>query len=134
MEARLDVNKGLATIANGLIALEMECQGHLRLRHLRNLASGRDWIPQPPSYPWGVGEAYLALVNRTKMWPDLAPPSKEFELLYSPTAPVANWNSVKIEGAADTAHVGLVGLARRTVTGLNRDRPRFPLALKGRVW
>jgi hypothetical protein len=71
-------------IGNGVVEMTISWQQGLRLVHLKNLATGVDWIPQPPVYEWGPGaEGMLpGLVwRRDDIWPDLAPPSREFVLL-----------------------------------------------------
>jgi alpha-galactosidase len=88
--SRMDARRKLAVIGNRLVQLEINWERGLRLTHLRNLATGVDWIPQPPKYSWGteamVPDAPGSEVSgwrRQDIWPNLAPPSSEFLLRYS---------------------------------------------------
>jgi len=85
LHADIDHQAGKASVGNELLELEVECGAQLRLAHLRHVATGTDWIPAPPDYDWGTDEFYASAGRgRGDLWPDLAPPSSEFLLCYSP--------------------------------------------------
>ena len=109
--ATLDAAGRTAVIGNGRVQLVIDwCHG-LRLAHLRDLAADVDWIPQPPQEPWGPGPGGMRAALAWKqddIWPDLAPPSREFLLAYSPTgdldaAAEAAARATVLTGAADCA-------------------------------
>ena len=112
LEARIDAAGKSAVIGNGVVELEISWKQGLRLAHLKNVATGVDWIPQPPGYDWGPGpEGMLpGLVwRRDDIWPDLAPPSHEFVLRYTPDADVASLRSAPAGGQPPAKPVTLTG-------------------------
>lgn len=85
MEARINIDSKNAVICNDLLALTIDCDSHIRLKSLLNMSTGQEWIPAPPDFKWGTDDHHSALVGcRSDLWPDLAPPSSEFLLEYTP--------------------------------------------------
>ncbi len=105
LSAELDFAARRAWVDNGLLRLELDFSRGLRLAHLRNLATGTDWIPQPADYEWGTDEfhAHLVTDGRSDLWPDLAPPSQEFRLQWAPIPSTASLNVVEYK--ADDARL-----------------------------
>ncbi len=98
LEASIDFDQGTAKISNGLIQMEFDFNGKLRLTSFVNLETQTQWIPQPPDFHWGSDEHREALIcGPDELWPDLAPPSNEFLLECS---------SATVDGKLDpTEHV-----------------------------
>lgn len=85
MEAKISFDSKKAIISNDLLAMKIDCDSHIRLNSLLNKTTGNEWIPAPPDYEWGTDDHHAALVGgRNELWPDLAPPSSEFLLVYTP--------------------------------------------------
>ena len=98
MQASIDQDEKTASIGNGLLELVVEFGSQLRLAHLRNEATGSDWIPARPDYGWATDDFHAAAGRgRAELWPDLAPPSSEFLLRYTP---VAAETPVELTGAS----------------------------------
>ncbi len=84
MLAEMSVSDGIARISNGLIELETSIGGQMRLRTLRNLNTGTDWVPPAPEYQWGTDDHFASAgYDRECLWPDLSPRSFEFLALCS---------------------------------------------------
>jgi hypothetical protein len=75
-----------ALIENPFVQLVIGWENGLRLQHLIYKPAATDWIPQPPDYPWGSEKFHAALLtkNPADLWPDLAPPSDEFLIRFTP--------------------------------------------------
>jgi hypothetical protein len=120
MKSEIDYAKKRARITNGLISLEMDFSNGLRLAHLRNLATGTDWIPQPPDYQWGTDDflPHLVMGGREGLWPDLAPPSSEFVMRCAEVPETASLNVVEFNGGDGPANGRVFdGLADARVVG-----------------
>lgn len=137
LESRIDAAGHTAVLSNGLVALEISWQDGLRLVHLKNLATGVDWIPQPPTFDYGPGKEGMlpGLVwRRDDLWPDLAPPSREFVLRYTPESDVASLRAAAAK-ADRPAAVTLTGQApvaldaARSHAVVEGDVARLDLAL-----
>ena len=114
LEARIDAAGRSAVIGNGVVEVTISWQHGLRLVHLKNLATGVDWIPQPPGYAWGPepeGMLPGLVWRRDDIWPDLAPPSREFVLRYTPDADVASLRSPPAGGQPPAKPITLTGAA-----------------------
>lgn len=99
MSGYIDAAAQNAVIANSFVELKMNWNAGLRLIELRNLATGTNWIPQPPNYTWGSSVFHPALVSTDyrDLWPDLAPPSREFLLRVAPEPESGNLSSITQE-------------------------------------
>ena len=87
LAARIDPQSATAVIGNDAVELVIDWKQGVRLAHFRDLAGGVEWIPQPPAEAPGPGQEEMieALVwGEDDIWADLAPPSNEFLLRYSP--------------------------------------------------
>lgn len=112
LTARIEADKKEAVIGNGLLQLTLGWKNGLQLKHLRNLATGVDWIPQPPTYPYGTDKMVFSFMwTRKDAWPDLAPPSREFLLRYSPSAVIESMSSGETIDANQAPSITLTGEA-----------------------
>jgi alpha-galactosidase len=85
MKAEIRNDSTSACVGNEEIEFEIDWGSGLRLTRLLHGKTERNWIPVPPDYAWGTDDHREALIaGREGLWPDLAPPSSEFELAYSP--------------------------------------------------
>jgi alpha-galactosidase len=109
--ACLDAERQLARIGNGLLELEWQLGDTLRLKSLRALATGAEWIPAPPEFAWGADTFHAALVttDRRDLWPELAPPSCAFTLRLSRPASSDSLSSVTAEAGSATGGAVLTG-------------------------
>lgn len=84
LHAVFDEEAQQARIGNEKMRVVIDTSNGLTLQQWLHTATATDWRPAKPDFPWGTSDHHEALVvGQEDLWPDLAPPSREFQVRIS---------------------------------------------------